>query len=192
MKAFTALACVLLTACSAFGAEEAKKKIQVAADGFPFGQDTPEGAACDLARAFIQRDTKLFKSTCLRSYGPEDYAKFLSDTVAAIEAEAAKKEPSPGGPKAIGKVFAARFLSKTGPASFGYAAFGFQDIMFVDVGAFLHNGGHGLNRTLVIKDKDGKWYVHPLPTAGGGLLGTGLNDESNSQKDFSDAYDVRK
>ena len=29
---------------------------------------------------------------------------------------------------------------------------------------FLHGGGHVLNRTLVIKDRDGRWYVHPLPS----------------------------
>jgi hypothetical protein len=196
MKAFIALTCVVLTTCYAFATDNAKPKIKVAADGFPAGHDTPEGVACDLARAFIKRDTSLFINKCIKLYaegkGPGDYAKFLQSTVDSMKEEAAKKEPSPGGPKSIGKVFAARHLSKNGPASYGYAAFGFQDIMFVDVGAFLYNGERSLNRTLVIKDRDGKWYAHPLPTAGSGLLAVGLNDEGPSEKDFTEVYEVPK
>ncbi|MGO8704595.1 MAG: hypothetical protein ACLQVA_12310 [Candidatus Brocadiia bacterium] len=172
-----------------------KPKLLVAADGFPKGHDTPEGAACDLARAFIKHDDALFTTTCIRLYGGgkarADYAAFLAKTVAEIKTEAARKEPSPGGPKSIGKVFAARHLSKDGPASYGYAAFGFQDVMFVDVGVFLQDGGHYLNRTLVIKDKDGKWYVHPIPSVSP-LLSDGLNDEPPSKQAFSDAYDIQK
>lgn len=198
MKMLTAIAFLTLAACS-FAAEDpvdAKPKIDVAADGFPTGQETPEGAACDLARAFINRDDVLFSKTCIRAHSggaaKDEYASFLKDTIKSIKEEAAKKEPSPEGPKSIGKVFAARHLSKNGPASFGYAAFGFKDIMFVDVGAFLHNGERNVNRTLVIKDKDDKWYVHPLPDAGQGLLSAGLNDESSSKKDFTEVYEIKK
>ena len=196
MKTFTTIACFLLTACCAFAADAAKPKIKVADDGFPTGHGTPEGVACDLARAFIKRDTSLVTNTCIKLYaggkGPEDYAKFLQSTVESIKKEAARKEPSPGGPKSIGKVFAARHLSRNGPASYGYATFDFRDVMFVDVGVLRHNGERSLNRTLVIKDRDGKWYAHPLPSAGSGLLGAGLNDESASEKDFSDAYEIQK
>jgi hypothetical protein len=141
-----------------------KPKLKVAADGLPSGHDTPEGAACDLARSFINRDEKLFSTTSIRLYaggnGPEAYAKFLQETVQSIKAEAAKKEPSPQRPRSIGKVFAARHLSKSGPVSYGNAAFGFEDIMFVDIGLYLHNGERVMNRTLVIKDRDGKWYSY--------------------------------
>jgi hypothetical protein len=191
MKTVTIIACILLTACFGFAADAAKSKIKVAADGFPSGHDTPEGAACDLARAFIKHDAALFTNTCIRLYGPADYTTFLTNTVAGMKAEAAKKEPSPGGPKSIGKVFAARHLSKDGPASYGYASFDFQDIMFVDVGVFLYDGGHALNRTLVIKDRDGKWYVHPTPSVSP-LLSTGLNDEAPSKQDFSEVYEIQK
>lgn len=191
MKEFTAIACILTAFC-AFAADDAKPKIKVAADGFPSGHGTPEGVACDLARAFIKRDSTLFTNTCMRLYGPADYVKFLTNTVASIKAEAARKEASPGGPKSIGRVYAARHLSENGPASYGYASFSFQDVMFVDVGVSLHDGSRSLNRTLVIKDKDLKWYAHPLPTAGSGLLGAGLNDESASEKDFSESYEVQK
>ncbi len=172
-----------------------KQELKVAADGLPSGHDTPEGAACDLARAFINRDESLFSRTCVRLYaggkGPEAYAKFLRETLQSIEQEAAKKEPSPQGPKSIGKVFAARHLSKSGPVSYGDATFGFQDIMFVDVGVYLHNGERALNRTLVIKDRDGKWYVHPAPSVSP-LLSEGLNEEKPSVLDLTDVYELER
>jgi hypothetical protein len=196
MKTFIAIACVVLTVCCAFASDAVKPKVKVADDGFLTGHDMPEGVACDLARAFIRRDTSLFTNTCIKPYaegkGPEDYVRFLQSAVESMEKEAAKKEPSPGGPKSIVKVFAARHLSRNGPASYGYAAFDFQDVMFVDVWVFLHSGKRSLNRTLVIKDRDGKWYAHPLPTAGSGLLGYGLNSEGASEKDFSAAYEIER
>jgi len=196
MKTLATFLCILSVVLCAVAADKTTKpKIKVAADGFPSGHETPEGVACDLARAFINRDDSLFTNTCLRLYGggkgPTDYAKFLQTTVESMKREAANKKPSPSGPKHIEKVFAARHLSKNGPASFGYAAFGFQDIMFVDVGASLYNGKRALNRTMLVKDEDGKWYVHPMPDVSP-LLSAGLNDESASKQDFSDAYEVQK
>jgi len=186
--------CVFPTVlCGAAGGQTAKPKLKVAADGLPSGHDTPEGAACDLARSFINRDEKLFFSTSIRLYGGgngrEAYAKFLQATAQIIKAEAAKKEPSPQGPKTIGKVFAARHLSKSGPASYGYAGNGFEDIMFVDVGVYLHNGERAMNRTLVVKDRDGKWYVHPDPSADP-LLSDGLNEEKASVLDLTGVYEL--
>lgn len=117
------------------------------------------------------------------------YVKFLQDTVEAIKAESARKEPSPQGPKSIGKVFAARHLTKSGPVSYANAAFGFEDIMFVDIGVYLQNGERALNRTLVIKDRDGKWYVHPAPDVSP-LLCEGLNEEKPSVLDLTDVYEL--
>jgi hypothetical protein len=196
MKPLASLICILAAAfCSAAADTPAKPKLQVAADGYPSGHETPEGAACDLARAFIKRDDALFTHTCIRLYGGgkarADYEAFLKKTAAEIKAEAARNEPSPGGPKSIEKVFAARHLSMEGPASYGYAMFDFQDVMFVDVGGVLQDGGHYLNRTLVIKDKDGKWYVHPVPKVSP-LLCAGLNSEPPSKQDFSEAYEIQK
>jgi hypothetical protein len=151
--------------------------------------------ACDLARSFINRDQRLFSSTSIRLYGGgtarEAYSKFLEETVLQIEEEASKREVSPHGPKSIGKVFAARHLSKSGPVSYGNAAFGFEDIMFVDIGVYLHNGERSLNRTLVIKDKDGKWYVHPAPNVSP-LLSEGLNEEKDSVLDMKDVYELQQ
>lgn len=177
----------------ATGRQATKPKIKVAADGFPSGHDTPEGAACDVVRSLINRDEKLFSSTCIRLYtgdnGPAAYAQFLRETIQNIRKEARRKEPSPLGPKSIGKVFASRHLTKTGPVSYGYAAYGFQDIMFVDVGVYLYNGERSMMRTMVIKDRDSKWYVHPDPSASP-LLSEGLNEEKASVLDLTDVYEI--
>jgi hypothetical protein len=158
----------------------------VASDGFPTGQSTAEGAAADLARAFIKRDFGLFEKICLPVYGAKEvraaYEEFRAEVKKSMQEEAQKKEPSPGGPKTIGKVFAARRLSLDGPASYGYAVFGFEDVQFVDVGVLLVNGDRSLNRTLVVK-KSGKWFVHPLPSISP-LLCAGLNDEQDSVADW--------
>jgi hypothetical protein len=175
--------------------QPAKPAIKVSVDGLPSGHDTPEGAACDLARAFIKHDSLLFTNTCIRLYaggkGPAEYAAFLKATVDSMKKEGERQEGDPRGPKSIGKVFAARHLSKGGPSSYGYASFGFKDIMFVDVGVLLHGDKRVLNRTMVIKDKDGKWYVHPMPGVSP-LLSEGLNDEDASKLDFTEAYEIQE
>jgi hypothetical protein len=184
-----------LLLCGAAATQTTKLKLKVAADGFPSGHDTPEGAACDVVRSLINRDEKLFSSTCIRPYAggssPEAhaYVEFLQETIRNIRQEAAKKVPSPRGPKSIGKVFAARHLSKTGPVSYGYSAFDFQDLMFVDVSVNLYSGERSMMRTLVIKDKDGKWYVHPDPSASP-LLSMGLDEEKQSVLDLTDVYEL--
>ena len=119
------------------------------------------------------------------------YEEFLKNVAASMEVEAKKDAPSPGGPKTLAKLFAARHLSKNGPASAGYAMHDFQDIMFVDVGVALVSGKKSLNRTLVIKTNDGKWYAHPAPHTAS-LLSVGLNDEDPSTTDFKEAYTIEK
>ncbi|MEQ1750807.1 MAG: hypothetical protein ABL974_15370, partial [Prosthecobacter sp.] len=84
------------TLCSVAADNTAKPKLSVTADGFPSGHDTPEGAACDLARAFIKHDASLFTNTCIRLYaggkGPPDYVTFLHSTVESMKAETARKD----------------------------------------------------------------------------------------------------
>jgi len=148
-----------LMAAGSYGKD--RLPIKVLADGFPAGHDTPEAAACDLARAFIKRDATLFEATCIKPFSQgksrQESAAFLKETAASIKQEAARKEPSPGGPRAIAKVFAARSFSRDGPASYGRTAFGFQDVKFVDVG---HEDDAGRNRS--------QWHDGdaPCPAAG--------------------------
>jgi hypothetical protein len=186
----------LLLSCSLIGIAQTKKPVlKVEKDGFPSGHATPEGAACDLARAFIKHDPALFKSACIKPFGggenSKQYAAFLKQMSQQMVLEEKKAAPSPGGPRVVVKLFAARHLSKSGPVSYGYAAFSFKDVQFVDVGAMLHDGSRRLNRTLVIQDSDGKWYVHPLPSSSP-LLSAGLNEEKPSSRDFSEAYTIQK
>jgi len=174
-------------------AEDKITTLQVAADGFPAGHETPEGAAADLARAFIRHDVQLFNATCIKPFAGgvsrREYSAFLKATGDSIR-EAAQRQDAVG-PKELVKLFAARSLSQSGPASYGYAVFGFRDVKFVDVLVLLKNGSKYRNRTLVLRDKTGKWYAHPLPGSSP-LLSAGLNEESESTTDFGKVYRVQK
>ena len=112
------------------GAATAKPRITVANDGFPTGQDTPEGAAVDLARAFIRQDAAQFRQTCTRPYGAgsvrADYVEYLDGVAAHFRKD--PRDQSSENPRRILRVFAARHLSADGPASYGYAIFNFQEV----------------------------------------------------------------
>ena len=172
------------------GASAAKPKVAIAGDGFPTGQRTPEGAASDLARASIRRDVTLFRGVCIRPFGAgSDYTEYLVGVAKHFRQESTLGTSMPDDPRKITRVFAARHLTKNGPASYGYAAFDFQEVMFVDVEVLLRNGSKLLRRTMVIRDRDGKWYTLPVPDFSP-LLSAGIYEESASLRLFSDVYDV--
>ena len=70
------------------GSSVAKPKLKVADDEFPTGQLTPEGAASDLARAFITHDALRFRAVCIRPYGAGqarvEYSQYLDGTAELI------------------------------------------------------------------------------------------------------------
>ena len=173
-----------LTACT-------KPQIKTALDHFPTGQSTPEGVACDFARVFITKDSQLLQRISIRPYGSgsskEEYVRFLKGMSASLAAEKTARTPDPKNPVKIVEVFAARNLSKQGPSSYGYASFEFQGLMFVDVEVLLHDGSHYTDRTLVIKDRDGNWYVHPAPFVSP-LLTDGLDQEMPSTQTLAEAH----
>ena len=180
---------VLFFAMLAFMGFAGTNAVTLAGDGFPTGQNSPEGVACDFARAFMHSDVDLLKSSCLEQFGTGEvrsqYATFRQTIIEGTERDKMQGELSPKSPKAIGKVFAARPLSLNGPASWGYTVYNYQEVMFVDIGALLQDGSRFLNRTLVVKKSDGLWYVHPCPSLDQ-LLSAGLNDEPPSEIDFAD------
>ena len=188
-------ACCALWLCVAWGTAAepvAKPRLKLAADKFPTGHETPEGAACDYARAFVKQDPALFTEVCIKPFGGgedrQGYEGFLGDVADSMKLGAAAKSPAPYAPKSIVKVFAARHLSAKGPASYGYASFGFEDVMFVDVEEGLADGERSPTRNLVIKT-GGKWYVDPAPQFAP-LLSVGLEDETPSTRDFAEVYEV--
>ena len=136
----------------------------------------------------------LFNSACIKPFGGgkgrKEYRAFLQQTAQSIAADGKRATPSPNGPKMIGIVFAARHLSLKGPASYGYAVHGFKEVEFVDVGVFQQDGKPVLNRTLMVQDSDGKWYVYPLPSAEP-LLSAGLDTEPNSTREIKDVYTLK-
>jgi hypothetical protein len=63
--------------------------------------------------------------------------------------------------------------------------------MFVDVEVVLQSGDRHLRTAMVIKDRVGRWYAHPVPHVSP-LLSDGLYDENASVQLFTDAYDVER
>lgn len=149
---------------------------------WPRGDDTPEGIACDLARAFITGDDALFLASCVEARGEferPEYAKFLRDTVAQIKEARRTGLERNHGPKKIVKLFIARPLSRSGPNSYVHAANIGKDIRFVDVICDLHGGGTLASRTLVLQKTSGDWLAIPMPESFP-FLSDGLNDEPDS------------
>lgn len=168
-----------------------KPTIRVAKDGFPFGQTTPEGAAADLARAFITCDSALFNKVCLPPYGPATYPKYVKRVSEMLVKRAKEKPTDRMWPKELFKVYAARRVSKDGPNAYAKVVLNFKDIKFVDVKVHLRNGQEFLNRTIVIQDAKGTWFAHPAPIISP-LLCAGLDREHPSKTSFEKMYDVQR
>ncbi len=158
----------------------------VAKDGLPTGQDSAEGVACDLARAFAAADATMWSGITVK-LPSDDQAHatleaFVGKTATAMDVEAAKPEAERSGPKDIDTCFKARHLSDANAAAYGATLYHYQDVMFVDVVVKNHDGQESANRTLVVKAADGKWYVHPQPSLSP-MLSMGLNGESDSEQE---------
>lgn len=196
MKTLMPLLCIaVVISCSHVSHQATKPSLEVTGDGFPSGHATPEGVACDLARAWMKRDVSLFTNTCLPQFGSgparSEYEAFLARNVENIQQLATNQQAPTIGPKGITKVFAARHLSGETQDLSEHVADKIADFMFVDVESVLRDGKRYLHRTLVIKASDGKWYVHPAPEIDS-RLSAALNSESASEKDLSDAYNIVK
>jgi hypothetical protein len=139
--------------------------VGIAPDGFPTGSSTPEGAACDLARAFIQFDAAMFKATCYTPRGgAAEYSAFLNETSSQMsQLKAMPENERPNGPTTIARVYKARHFSKSGNASAGYAMFDLHGVQFVDVFTAERAGNEFECRTLVFQLPDGTWRVMPRP-----------------------------
>ena len=189
---FTAIFVIGAVACQA--AQQSKPVLYIEKDGFPGGHSTPEGAACDLARAYIKHDGQLFLSTCLKPFGGgpnrDDYVASVEKVADGLNSFGKKKTTLKGGLKSIGVAFAVRHLTSNGPVSYAYATFGFKDVAFVDVSIQTTGTLKMLNRTLVIQDSTGKWYVDPVPSISP-LLSQGLNTEPASTKDILSVYNLK-
>ncbi len=147
--------------------------------GFPAGASTPEGAACDLARAFMEPSRLLLDETCLRLDRNTEYAGFISQMGEQLESMQGQSMEQFGGPKLISKLYRARELSATGPSSYGFAVLNLQAVRFVDVETELWDGSVYVNRTLVAQLATGEWRAMPRPDLAP-LLSAGLNAESDS------------
>ena len=166
----------------------AQKESEISSDGFPKGNNTPEGIACDAVRAYLNSDFKLWLSTLVPSYiygdknnsGGAKKVKEYEDFKKKMVAKIKKNAKDPNFPKMkILKVYKARNFSMNGPGSMTYALHEFTGNMFVDILLDLGNGKTQGVRYQVMSDKDKKWFFNPRPDLSP-LLSMGLNEESKS------------
>jgi hypothetical protein len=161
----------------------------VAPAAWPSGQRTPEGVACDLARAFIVADGKLLRASCfvITPGTPERdaYNNFLDETFTAMDVAGAVPGNQEGWPVAIERVYRARALSSPAGAAFGLDQLGLTDVRFVDMRVGLRGGKTGvLRRTLVVQDEGSKlWLAVPHPE-NFPKLSEGLGGETESVEDW--------
>jgi len=169
--------------------------LQMGKDGLPAGNSSPEGAASDLIHAHMLHDAYLFNMACVPPYGgskvQDMYIKYIKRMTLVLKRDAKLKTKAPDDIQSIDTVYAARHLTKAGPASYAYSALNDRDVEFVDIGVTQVDGRKTLRRVLVIQTSDGKWYAHPLPTLSP-LLSDGLRDETISTQDFREAYNLKK
>jgi len=149
------------------------------AEGHPAGNATPEGAACDMATAFINADSKLWNEVVLK-HKKSEYKQFISEISKEMDIQSKLSVNERVGPKLIGIVFEVGKLSKNGPNSYAYAAMNIDQIGYVDIGVMNHDGTQAMNRTFVAKKKS-IWYALPRPDLFP-LLTAGLNNEPSTKK----------
>lgn len=157
-------------------------------DGFPTGQSTPEGVACDAVRAYINSDHELWLSTLVPSFiygdennpkGAENIKKYEEFKRMMIEKKKHNAK-DPDFPKMkIKTIYKARNFSKNGPGSLAYSMFEFTGNMFVDIVVEMGNEKPLRARYHVMQDKNKKWYFEPRPDLTP-LLSMGLNEETAS------------
>jgi len=171
--------------------------IALASDGFPTGRTTPEGAACDFARTFINVDADALLALAVPPLGngesTAEYRAFLDEIAAQTREQQARDPADRNAPKRITECFAARPLSRSGPASVAYAVFDFYDLLFVDVVIEECSGHLFTCRTLTLMNKDDVWSVLPAPEYYP-MLAMGLNEEPDSviRFDAPEAVALRK
>ena len=162
----------------------AQTDYKIANDGFPTGQNTPEGTACDAIRAYVYSDHELWLSLLVRPiYGEKniEYVEFKEMMVEKKKQNA--RDPNFPRMKIV-RVYKARNFSMNGPGSLAYALFEFTGNMFVDILVDMGIGGIHRARYQVMQDKDKKWYFNPRPDLSY-FLSIGLNEETESKEEWN-------
>lgn len=164
---------------SALTDEDATAELPKIEPCYPTGSDTAEGVICDVTRAFIANDWKIFEEACIPPFGPErskaEYEQFMQMMEAEFEAQRQSPTPSPIAPVRIAHLFEAQPFSRNGPASAAYAFYDLRDLRFVDMLAETHDGQTQPMRMLAVKTES-RWYALPYPDAYH-LISADLNTE---------------
>lgn len=173
MKHLAAAAALLsLAACSAPPPAERSAAAVPNAITLPPSQSwralsTPEGAAEELFRAYIELDAERFRRACARPFGDPrtraHYERFVEGAAAEIRKAAGGGLPPQGAPVDLIAVHPAQELPSTFRTAAAYDHMSQRSAVLVEVDAYLAGRGVETSRVIVLRDSAGQWGAAPRP-----------------------------
>jgi hypothetical protein len=128
---------------------------------------TPEGAAEELFRAYIELDAERFRRACARPFGDPrtraQYKRFIEGAAAEIRKAAGGGLPPQGAPVDLITVHPAEDLPSTFRTAAAYDHMSQRSAVLVEVDAYLAGRGVETSRVIVLRDSAGQWGAAPRP-----------------------------
>jgi len=175
MKRPAAIAVLLsLAACASPPAERPTAAAVTTADDLVLppsqqwaGLTTPEAAAEELFRAYIELDAQRFRRACARPFGDPrtraHYERFVNGAEAEIRKARRGGLPPEGAPVDLIAVRPATDLPSTYRSAAAYDAMANRSAVLVEVDAYLAGRGIETSRVIVLRDSGGQWGAAPRP-----------------------------
>ncbi|MEO1129201.1 MAG: hypothetical protein AAFX05_05755 [Planctomycetota bacterium] len=148
----------------------------LAEDGYPTGRSTPEGAAADLTRAFVENDFEQFLAVAVEPFGEGESLQCYQTYYEGMEPRV--KVPFVD---RIVEMYESRPLRNPVAQPLAETLLGATDIRFCDVVFARLTGAEMLQRTLVVQMPDGEWRAIIKPDCFPDLF-EGLFDETDSTR----------
>ncbi len=175
MKRLAATALLLsLAACASNPGERRTAAAELTADDLvlPASQQwgalsTPEAAAEELVRSYIELDAHRFRRACARPFGDPrtraQYERFVDGAEAEIRRARAGGLAPEGAPVDLIAVRPASELPSTFRTAAAYDAMANRGAVLVEVEAYLAGRGIETSRVIVLRDSGGQWGAAPRP-----------------------------
>jgi hypothetical protein len=136
--------------------------------------NTPEDAAAELFRAYINLDPQRFQRAVARPFGDSrtraHYERFVDAAAEELRRARATGFPPEGAPVDLLEVRPARDLPSTFRSPAAYDQMANRTARLVEVEAYLAGRGIQTSRVLVLKDSAGRWGAAPRPELFGFML----------------------
>ncbi len=136
--------------------------------------NTPEAAAAELVRAYINLDPQRFQRAVARPFGDsrtrDHYKRFVAGAAEELRRARQSGFPPDGAPVELLEVRPARDLPSTYRSPAAYDQMANRTAVLVEVEAYLAGRGVQTSRVLVLKDSAGRWGAAPRPELFGFVL----------------------